>query len=63
METHNYGMSHEHGIATPSWAGTYGFCVMKHGVVDPDDVYQGGIPVLLHGPDLRDPIFWDDVQQ
>ena len=41
-----------------SWAGTYGFCVMKHGDVDPDDVYHGGVPILRHGQDHRDSIFW-----
>jgi len=48
METHNYGTSHEYGIAMPSWAGTYWFYVMKHGGVGPGEVQQGGVPILQH---------------
>ena len=37
-----------------SWTGTYGFCVMKHGGVDPDEVEQGGVPILRYGQARHD---------
>ena len=58
METHNCESSHEHGIAMSSWAGAYRFYVMKHGSVGPGKVQQGGVPILQHGQDGRNPNFW-----
>jgi hypothetical protein len=54
VETHNCRTSREHGIAMASYTGTYGFFVMKHGGVDPDDVQHGGVPILQHSQTCRD---------
>jgi len=37
-----------HGIAVVLWVGTYGFHIMKHGDVGPDEVQHGGVPILQH---------------
>jgi hypothetical protein len=48
VETHNCRTSREYGIAMASYTGTYRLVVMKHGVVDPDEVQHGGVPILQH---------------
>lgn len=47
--THNYRTPREHGIGMAPWTETYGFSVMKHRGVDPDEVQQGGVPILQQG--------------
>ena len=58
METHNCRKSRKHGIiVASSWTVTHGFCVMNRDDVDPDEIHQGGIPILQHSqarPNTRD---------
>ena len=46
--THNCRTPREHGIAMTSGTGTYGFSVMKHCGVYPDEVKYRGVPILRH---------------
>jgi hypothetical protein len=46
VETHNYGRSGEHCIWARPWTGTHRLCVIKCDDVAPDEVQQGGIPIL-----------------
>ena len=59
VETYNCRTSCEHGIAMASWTGAYRFYVMKHGGVDPDEVEQGGVPILQHGQAPRDTVIFE----
>ena len=37
-----------------SWAVTYGFCVMNHDNIYPDDIRHGGVSILQHSQARRD---------
>jgi len=54
VEMYNCRTSCEHGVTMASWTRAYRFYVMKHGGVDPDEVQQGGVPILQHGQADRD---------
>jgi len=49
VETHNYRISREHGIAVSLWTGTYRFLVMKYCGVEPDEIKHRGVPILQRG--------------
>jgi len=52
-ETHNCRTSRERGMVMASWIGSYGFPIMKHCGVEPDEVKQGSIPILRHNQARR----------
>ena len=48
VETHNYGKSHQYGIAVASRAGTYGFCKIECDDAFVEYVQHGSVPVLQY---------------
>ena len=55
--TYNCRTPREHSVAIILWTGTYGFTVMKHCGVDPDEVQYRGVPILRHSQVRRNR--WD----